>query len=83
MGSIFDFTILLKLSTFSDTCSTVIFCFSFVILVIKFLILLAKLLMVQEKTNLETAYMFKKLLNTLRQGEDIFRIVSSATHSGR
>ncbi|OIP74907.1 MAG: hypothetical protein AUK06_02675 [Parcubacteria group bacterium CG2_30_36_18] len=50
---------------------------------IKFLILLAKLLMVQEKTNLETAYMFKKLLNTLRQGEDIFRIVSSATHSGR
>ena len=29
---------------------------------IKFLILLAKLLMLQEKTNLETAYMFKNLL---------------------
>ena len=29
---------------------------------IKFLILLAKLLMIQEKTNLETAFMFKNLL---------------------
>jgi len=47
---------------------------------IKFLILLAKLLMAQEKTNLETAYMFKKLLEALKSGEDIFRIVSLATH---
>ncbi len=47
---------------------------------IKFLILLAQLLMVQEKTNLETAYMFKKLLDALRKGDDIFRIVSIATH---
>lgn len=47
---------------------------------IKFLILIAKLLMIQEKTNLETAYMFKNLLEALREGKDIFRIVSIATH---
>ena len=50
---------------------------------IRFLILLAKLLMLQEKTNLETAYMFKNLLKALRQGEDIFKIVSTATYVGR
>ena len=50
---------------------------------IKFLILLAKLLMLQEKTNLETAYMFKNLLKTLHTGEDIFKIVSIATHNRR
>ena len=47
---------------------------------IKFLILLAKLLMTQEKTNLETAFMFKNLLDALRDGKDIFKIVSTATH---
>lgn len=47
---------------------------------IKFLVLLAKLLMAQEKTNLETAYMFKRLLDALKSGEDIFKIVSIATH---
>lgn len=47
---------------------------------IKFLILLAKLLMIQEKTNLETAFMFGKLLDALRDGKDIFSIVSTATH---
>ncbi len=46
---------------------------------IKFLILLAKLLMLQEKTNLETAYMFKRLLSSLKSGEDIFKIVSIAS----
>ena len=50
---------------------------------VKFLILLAKLLMIQEKTNLETAYMFKKLLDALREGKDIFSIVSRSTHNGR
>jgi hypothetical protein len=50
---------------------------------VKFLIMLAKLLMIQEKTNLETAYMFKNLLEALRKGEDIFSIVSIATHTGR
>lgn len=42
-----------------------------------------KLLMLQEKTNLETAYMFKNLLKTLHTGEDIFKIVSIATHNRR
>jgi hypothetical protein len=50
---------------------------------IEFLILLAKLLMIQEKTNMADAYMFKKLLETLKKGEDIFSIVSIATHTGR
>lgn len=50
---------------------------------VKFLILLARLLMTQEKTNLETAYMFKNLLKALKSGEDIFKIVSIATHTGR
>lgn len=49
----------------------------------KFLILLAKLLMIQEKTNLETAYMFKNLLEALRKGDDIFSVVSIASHTGR
>lgn len=50
---------------------------------VKFLVLLAKLLMIQEKTNLETAYMFKRLLNGLRRGDDIFSIVSVASHTGK
>lgn len=50
---------------------------------VKFLILLAKLLMLQEKTNLETAYMFKKLLNSLKSGDDIYEIVSIAAHTGK
>lgn len=50
---------------------------------IKFLILLARLLMLQEKTNLEGAYMFKNLLEALKAGDDIFKIVSIATHTGR
>jgi hypothetical protein len=47
---------------------------------IKFLILIARLLMIQEKTNMEKAYMFKNLLVALREGKDIFKIVSIATH---
>lgn len=47
---------------------------------IKFLLLIAKLLMYQEKTNLHTAYMFKELLIALKEGKDIFKIVSIATH---
>ena len=50
---------------------------------IEFLILLAKLLMIQEKTNREDAYMFKKLLDKLREGKDIFSIVSVASHTRR
>lgn len=48
---------------------------------VKFLILLAKLLMIQEKTNLEKAYMFKDLINALKSGKDIYKIVGIATHS--
>lgn len=50
---------------------------------IKFLILLAELLIMQEKTNREDAYMFKKLLESLKEGNSIFKIVSIATHNGR
>lgn len=46
---------------------------------IKFLILLAKLLMAQEKTNRNDAYMFRSLLEQLRNHENIFRIISTAT----
>lgn len=50
---------------------------------IRFLILLAKLLMIQEKTNLETAYFFHNLLKALHEGKDIFKIISIATHNRR
>lgn len=50
---------------------------------VKFLILLAKLLMIQEKTNLETAYMFKNLLEALKDGGHIFSVVSIASHNRR
>ena len=50
---------------------------------IKFLILLAKLLITQEKTNREDAYMFGNVLKSLREGKDIFSIISAATHNGR
>jgi len=36
--------------------------------------------MLQEKTDLETSYMFKNILKALEDGEDIFKIVSLATH---
>ncbi len=50
---------------------------------IKFLILLAKLLMLQEKSNRQDAYMFSDLLTALKQHQDIFKIVSLATHHRR
>ncbi|MDD3663141.1 MAG: hypothetical protein PHT84_04720 [Candidatus Pacebacteria bacterium] len=50
---------------------------------IKFLVLLARLLMIQEKTNLDSAYMFKELLEELKKNQDIFSIISKATHNGR
>lgn len=46
---------------------------------VRFLILLAKLLMAQEKTNRHDAYMFRNLLGQLRNHDNIFRIVSTAT----
>jgi hypothetical protein len=50
---------------------------------IKFLYLIAKLLMIQEKTNLSNAYMFKGLLKALESHKDIYRIVSMASHNRR
>jgi len=50
---------------------------------IRFLILLAKLLMIQEKTNRADAYMFKRLLTALREGKEIYGIVSTASFGGR
>ena len=47
---------------------------------IKFLILIAKLLMAQEKTNNNQAYMFRQLLSLLKNHNNIFNIVSTATH---
>ncbi len=49
---------------------------------VKFLVVLAELLMIQEKTNREDAYMFKKLLEALKRGESIYKIVSIAAHTG-
>ena len=46
---------------------------------VRFLILLAKLLMLQEKTNRADAYMFKRVLDGLREGKDLFRLLSTAT----
>jgi hypothetical protein len=46
---------------------------------IRFLILLAKLLMLQEKTNRADAYMFKRVLEGLKSGEDLFHVISTAT----
>lgn len=48
---------------------------------VKFLLLLARLLMIQEKTNKEDAFMFRNLLEQLKEHKDIFRVVSTATHS--
>ena len=51
---------------------------------VKFLILLAKLLMLQEKTNRADAYMFRKVLDGLKMGKELFSVLSAATlRSGR
>lgn len=47
---------------------------------VPFLILLAILLMSQEKTNMSAAYMFGNLLDKLKKHQDIFSIISIATH---
>jgi hypothetical protein len=42
-----------------------------------------ELLSIEEKTSLEGAFMFKKVLKALYESDDIFSIVSAATHNGR
>lgn len=46
---------------------------------IEFLILIARILMVQEKTNYPGAYMFRKLLASIKSAKDIYTVVSHAT----
>lgn len=50
---------------------------------VRFLILLAKLLMLQEKTNRADAYMFKRVLDGLKEGKDLFRILATASLAKR
>ncbi len=38
--------------------------------------------MTQEKTNREDAYMFRKLLDAIKRGEEIYKIISIATLKG-
>ncbi len=42
-----------------------------------------ELLTIEEKTGMRDAFMFKEVLKALTEKEDIFSIVSSATHNGR
>lgn len=42
-----------------------------------------ELMMIEEKTGLSTAFMFKDVLDAIIQEKDIFSIVSKATHRGR
>lgn len=42
-----------------------------------------ELLTREEKTGMEGAFMFKQVLEALKNKKDIFSIVSSATHNGR
>ncbi len=46
---------------------------------IKFLLLLAKLLMMQEKSNYPEGRLFQTLLRKLKEGEDIFSILQTAS----
>lgn len=50
---------------------------------VEFLVIVAELLMVQEKTNNPKAYMFHKVLKTLLESKDLFKIISTATFRGR
>ena len=50
---------------------------------IAFLILISRILMVQERTNREDAYMFKGLLESLREHKDLYTVISKATFNGR
>ncbi len=50
---------------------------------IPFLIIISRILMVQERTNREDAYMFKGLLESLREHKDLYTVISKATFNGR
>lgn len=50
---------------------------------ISFLILISRIMMVQERTNREDAYMFKGLLESLKEHKDLYTVISKATFNGR
>jgi hypothetical protein len=50
---------------------------------VEFLIILMELLIVQEKTNNPNAYMFGNIIKSLLNNQDLFSIISTATHRGR
>ncbi|MEM5803770.1 MAG: hypothetical protein QW474_02845 [Candidatus Aenigmatarchaeota archaeon] len=50
---------------------------------IEFLTHLMELLMIQEKTNNPNAYMFKEVVNSILTSDDLYSIISAATHKGR
>lgn len=47
---------------------------------VDFLLTLMELLMLQEKTNRSDAYMFIKVVDALKNSNDLFSIISTATH---
>ena len=49
---------------------------------VEFLAHVMELLSIEEKTGFDGAFMFKGVLQALRQEKDIFSIVSAATHAG-
>lgn len=50
---------------------------------IDFIVHLMELLMLQEKTNYSEAYMFKNVIDEMLLGNDLFKLISTATHNGR
>ena len=50
---------------------------------IAFLILISRILMTQERTNRADAYMFKGLLESLKEHKDLYTIIGKATFRGR
>ena len=50
---------------------------------IPFLLLISRILMVQERTNNENAFMFKGLLESLKEHKDLYTIINKATFNGR
>lgn len=50
---------------------------------VEFLTHLMELLMIQEKTNYPNAYMFRRVVNGLLTSNDLYSIISTATHTRR
>jgi len=50
---------------------------------VEFIAKIMELIMIQEKTGNKKAFMFKKVLESIRDDKDIFSIVSSAGYRGR